>query len=125
MSTKIASISNTGKRSDTPLDITQMCCFNESAGLQITQGESENGGLGYIQLSRRDAYLLIIALSKWIKATAKADAEKLARTIDELKIEKGTRLGEAVECERFIGDLDVIKIPLFLLGDDTLSTNEE
>ena len=125
MSTEIASIGNTGKHSDVTLDVTQFCCFGESVGLQITQGSSQNGGLGYIQLSRRDAYLLIIELSKWIKTTARADAEKMTKTIADLKIKHRMILHEAVDCERFIMDLKIIEIPLFLLGDDALSTTEE
>ena len=69
MSTRIDIIENSGGKYRATLDITQFYGGDKHGPmLQITQGfggTGTNDGPGYIQLTKRDAQLLMKALIKW------------------------------------------------------------
>ena len=71
MANKIKTIKNTGKRKH-ELDITEFFGGKEKGEMiQITQGLG--GDLdepGFIQLTQRDTYLIIIELTKWLQKNA-------------------------------------------------------
>ena len=92
--------------------------------LQLTQGFGGSSVLeplqedepGYIQLTVTDAYKLIQVLTKWIKDLSRCEAEKLKRKIKENRKLEGTIFEDAVKCEHFIKNLEILDIPLSLLG---------
>ena len=92
--------------------------------LQLTQGFGGSSALlpfredepGYIQLTVTDAYKLIQVLTKWIKDLSRCEAEKLKRKIKENRKLEGTIFEDAVKCEHFIKNLEILDIPLSLLG---------
>ena len=92
--------------------------------LQLTQGFGGSSALkplrkdepGYIQLTVTDAYKLIQTLTKWIKDLSRCEAEKLKRKIKENRKLEGTIFEDAVKCEHFIKNLEILDIPLSLLG---------
>lgn len=120
MSTEISTIKETGRNRDHELNITQFSSKN-GLMLQLTQGfgctelRKDFDEPGFIQLSITDAYKLIVELTKWIKSESERRAESLKKTIQEYKYLEKTIIKDAVECERFIRDLEILDIPLMLL----------
>ena len=117
MSTEIAKIED--------IEITQFYGGDVSGVmLQLTQGFGGSSALkplqkdepGYIQLTVTDAYKLIQVLIKWIKDLSRCEAEKLEKKIKENRKLEGTIFEDAVKCEHFIRDLEILDIPLHLLG---------
>ena len=118
MSTNIATVKTTGRNGDADLVFTE---FSSRQGcmLQITQGlgtQINNDTPGFIQLTPRDAYLLLQKVALWLKNTAHEKAKKLEEQIERDTELKKTIFQDAVECEHFIADLKLIEIPLQLLG---------
>jgi len=120
MSTELKTIENTGVKG-VDLTITRFWGGNKRGGMvQLTQGL---GGLfigrvddpGFIQLTVKDAYHVIVELTNWVKSVASDQAKALQVEINEKKELKKTILQEAVDCEKFIDNLEVIEIPLRLL----------
>lgn len=116
MSTRLKTIKGTGKGVD--LDITRYWGGDKNGQMiQLTQGLGmERDEPGYIQLTSYDAYQVVIALTQWLKQIAEDKKNKIQEAIDENQALKKTILQDAVECERFIRDLEIIKVPLMLLG---------
>lgn len=116
MSTEIGKILNTGKNKN-EINLTSFDGGDKNGiMLQITQGF---GGLpdepGFIQLTPKDAYLLISEIAQWLKMVAGEKAERLKILMEENKELQKTVLKDAVECEHFISDLKILEIPLKLL----------
>ena len=113
-------ILNTG-RGDREITVTKHWGGQEKGQMvQITQGFAGLISLpeepGFIQLTTRDAYILIAILTNWLKETAHSRAEKLSLAIKENQALQKTVIHEAIECESFIQDLKILEIPLRLLG---------
>lgn len=90
------------------IDITQYRS-TEGIALQIT---SEHG---YIQLSYADVYKLNIELTKWLKDVSQNKAQKLEQQIKGLTLVHKTLLNDAIDCSRFIQDLQCLEVPVRLL----------
>lgn len=78
--------------------------------IQLTQGEK-----GYIALNKRDTYRTINILTEWLKKVSHNEADRLQEKINHDKILMSTIVQEALDCEKFIQDLDIIDMPLRLL----------
>ncbi len=124
MSTEIAKIEESGKKGTT-LNVTQFYGGDKyGVMLQLTQGfggcpalkVSSKSEPGYILLTITDAYKLIQVLTKWIKDLSRCEAEKLKKKIKENRKLEGTIFEDAVKCEHFIKNLEILDIPLSLLG---------
>lgn len=119
MSTRLKTIENTGRK-NVDLDISEYWGGKEKKQmLQITQGLGtaiDNDEPGFIQLTTRDVYYLVIELTKWIQKRSHEKKEYLLKEIQEHKYLEKTICKDAVDCERFISSLDNIEIPLRLLG---------
>jgi hypothetical protein len=128
MSKKIKEIENTGVY-NTTLDLTQFTGgARKGIMLQLTQGFggchsvapiNDNDEPGFIQLTQRDAYLVAIELVKWLQGNAKDKAEYLREQIEKDKELERTIFKDAVKCEKFIRDLQMLDTPLGLLGVET------
>lgn len=117
MSTEREIIENTGRKS-VDLTVTEYWGGDKNGVmLQLTQGlgggEDEPG---YIQLTKIDAYQMLISVSKWLQNRADADADELQRKIFANEQLRDTIFQDAVDCAHFIEDLKIIEIPLRLLG---------
>lgn len=119
MSTQIAVINGTGRARDAALQLNRFW-GGDAAGemLQLTQGFGTEFGPdepGFIQLTPSDAYRLIGELARWLKTDSQARAQRIREEIAKCHALEKTIISEAVECERFIAELQVIEIPLRLL----------
>lgn len=120
MTTELSTIKSTG-RNKVDLSITQFM-GNKELMVQITQGfgctnlNHDGDEPGFIHLTVSDAYKVIQELSKWIKQRAGEDAADLRGRIKECKELEKTIIKDAVDCERFINELEILEIPLRLLG---------
>lgn len=85
--------------------------------IQITHQENlgNTDAPGFVQLTPLDAYRVIVELTKWLKDNAKANADNIQKQIDANIALKNTILQDAVNCEKFIRELDIIEVPLRLL----------
>ena len=105
------------------LQFTQFMGKQMKPMIQLTQGSgSKLGGNdepGFIQLSPFEAYLTIQTLTDWLKLIAHQEAAKIAEQIKKDESLQKTIFQDAVECERFISDLEIIHTPLRLLNMDT------
>lgn len=113
-------ILNTG-RDDREMTVVEYWGGQEKGQMvQITQGFAGLLSLpeepGFIQLTARDTYRIIAILVNWLKDTAHSQANKLSVAIKEDQAMQKTVIQEAIECERFIRDLEILKIPLRLLN---------
>ena len=123
MSKELKIISNTGKYS-VDLQITAFMSKDKPM-VQLTQGcggcaaiaQLETDEVGFIQLTISDSYKVIHELTAWIKAETERKAAILQEKIEEDKRLQKTIFEDAVKCQHFIDDLNVIEIPLTLLGD--------
>lgn len=122
MSSHFKTIKDTGKDRR---DLTLTSTFGgDSFGemLQITQGLGSIVNFdepGFIQLSIKDAYNLTISLSEWIKSSCSHRASLLQKEIAKNTALQKTIFADAVECERFISDLKVLELPIYLLEKTT------
>ncbi len=133
MSEKICTIKNTGKRAvklhTEELDAGADLDFTAFAGpqgrmIQLTQGFGGGAALtsldvdevGHIQLTIRDAYETIESLANWIKDETEHKAITIQKQIDSDKALHKTIFKDAVDCQHFIEDLKILKLPLRLLG---------
>ncbi len=125
MSEKRTTIENTGVES---ADLTINSFWGEDKKgkmIQLSQGSGGSAVLkpldkdepGYIQLTKRDAYYVIIELTKWLKEVSNNRATQMAREIEKNKELQKTILKEAVTCERFIAELKILEIPVRLLSE--------
>lgn len=107
MSTDITTLETTAEE----LNFTQFY-GGDSRGLcmQLTQSEK-----GYIALNKRDVYNTINVLANWLKDVSHNEANQLQERIKNNKELMGTIYKEALDCEKFIRDLQVIDLPLRLL----------
>ena len=91
--------------------------------VQVTQGFAGSPALspaedepGFIQLTTRDMYFLVIELTKRLKENTSLEADKIKEKIANDKALQKTIFRDAVDCEHFIADLKIIEIPLRLLS---------
>ena len=120
MTKEIGFIKNTGIKK---VDLTITSFYggiSEGEMVQITQGIGTSDEPGFIQLTPRDTYLLISKLAVWIKEISAKKAASLQQEIDNHKELQKTVFDEAVKCERFIEDLKILEVPLYLLGDKNI-----
>ena len=101
MSTQLAAINGT-----------TVCQYAGGNGITNIQITSE---YGYTQFNRTEVYQLIIELTKWLKEQAEKDRSRIQAIIANHKELEKTLFKEAVDCERFIADLQIIEAPLRLL----------
>ncbi len=86
------------------------------AMLQLTQGSGVGPDEpGFIQVTQVDAYKLIIKMAEWLKTRAASRAGELRESIAADKALEKTLTKDAVDCEHFIADLRILKLPLRLL----------
>lgn len=117
MSTLLTTIKDTG-RDGVDLDVTRIAGKDHTAMLQLTQGIGIAGidSPGYIQLTKLDAYRTIQELAKWLQSESRATADRLSGKIKQDQSLEKTLVQDAVDCEQFIRDLEILEIPLRLLG---------
>jgi hypothetical protein len=116
MGTDIATIKGTGRFMESDLTIKQFASKN-GLMVQLTQGFGLTADEPkFIQLSTTDAYKLIVELAVWIKKTTCDRAKELQAEINKNGELKNTIFQDAVNCQKFIDDLEIIKIPLRLLS---------
>lgn len=116
MGTEIATIKNTGRFMESDLTIKQFAHKN-CLMVQLTQGFGLTpDDPKFIQLSTKDAYNLIIKLAEWIKETTIYRAKELQSEINKNEELKNTIFQDAVNCQKFIEDLEIIKIPINILS---------
>ena len=119
MGIEFSSIENTGRKA---VDLSLKAFYGGNdfgEMLQLTQGLGSvinNDEPGFIQLTIFDTYRLISKLAEWIKDSSHKKALKIQAEIDKHEEMKGTIFEEAVKCEKFISDLKILEIPLYLLG---------
>lgn len=82
--------------------------------VQIT-GRNCDNMTGYVGLTVTETYKLTQELTKWLQGISTEKAEHLQKQIDKCKELKNTIVNDAVDCERFIRDIEIIKLPLMLL----------
>jgi len=87
-------------------------------GNKLTVTMVQDDGISSFQLSVKDAYDLVQELVSGIKVIAEKQANSLAEQIIEHKELRSTIFQEAVNCEHFISDIEILKIPLRLLGNN-------
>ena len=90
--------------------LTQFNAGFNKLSLQITDNHDR-----YIHINKQDTYLLIVALTKWIQEQAIKDKKRIQTIIAENKELEQTVLQVAVDCEKFIEQLELINVPLKLL----------
>ena len=113
MSTQITTIKDTGA-DGVDLDLTRVGGKDHTTMIQLTQGIGMDEP-GYIQLTKLDAYRTIKEITRWLQDESSKTAEELGEQIkDDQRLEK-TMLKDAVDCAKFISDLEILEIPLMLL----------
>lgn len=119
MSKEITTITNTGKQHDRTLSLSQSC-GPDGPILQLTQGFAnylhDLDEPGFVQLTVTDAYHLTIALANWLKTVTHDRAETLQAEINRNQELQKTIFQDAVNCQRFIDDLQILRIPVRLLS---------
>ena len=119
MSTTYCEIKGTGRHRDRVLTLSTFQGPHPFGPmLQITQGFGTVIGPdepGFIQLSTLDAYRVIRSLADWLKSEHKRRAQDLQTYIDQNRELQKSIFSEAVACERFIAELQILEIPLTLL----------
>lgn len=99
----------------------------EIGDIDITQYKGEGEGLnsiklqlsgshGYVPLSQEEIYSLIIELTKWLQEINRRKAAKVSEDIKLYKELEQTLYQDAKECAHYIQDLELLKIPLYLLN---------
>lgn len=122
MSTMVKAIKHTGGKYDADLQFTQF--FGGSlygVMMQLSQGlggadVGAGDSPGYVQLTPKDAYLVIVHLTEWLKAVAVDKAEHIKTEIANNKQLQTTILSEAAEMGKFISDLEILNVPMAVLG---------
>ena len=116
MSSEYSVIKQTGKKSQADLTLTTFSGGDDGAMVQLTQGFGmAHDEPGFIQLTYVDTYRVIQQLTQWLKDQSAARMEYFQKLIQENTELERTVFQDAVECERFIAELQVLEIPVLLL----------
>jgi hypothetical protein len=117
MSKEFKTIKKSGKN-DVDLEFTSFFGGEKGTMLQVSQGLGTKISLdepGFIQLTKRDVYGTIRALTQWLQDQSEKETRSLEEKIKKDKDLRKTLVQDALDCERFIRNLETLNIPLRLL----------